>query len=73
MNSSNGNSPVSLFQPLWMASMVSAAIIFFAVSKIPISTRKEKLVTKSLQILIGAVIALVIGFGLPGWQMGWSD
>ncbi len=64
MNSSNGNSPVSLFQPLWMASMVSAAIIFFAVSKIPISTRKVKLVSKSLQILIGAVVALVIGFGL---------
>ena len=64
MNSANGNSPVSLFQPLWMASMASAAIIFFAVSKIPISTRKEKLVTKLGQILMGAIVALVIGFGL---------
>ncbi|MBD8004962.1 YhgE/Pip domain-containing protein [Bacillus norwichensis] len=63
-NSANGNSPVSLFQPLWMASMASAAIIFFSVNKIPINTRKENLMTKIGQILIGAVAALVIGFGL---------
>lgn len=63
-NSANGNAPVSLFQPLWMASLVSAAIIFLALSKIQISTRKENLVTKVGQILIGGVIALVVGFGL---------
>lgn len=63
-NSANGNAPVSLFQPLWMASLASAAIIFIAISKIPFSTRKENLVRKSGQILIGAVLALVIGFGL---------
>ncbi|MBS4201339.1 DUF3533 domain-containing protein [Bacillus sp. FJAT-49732] len=63
-NSANGNSPVSLFQPLWMASLASAAIIFMAVSKTPISNRKENLAAKLGQILIGAVAALVIGFGL---------
>ena len=63
-NSANGNAPVSLFQPLWMGSLASAAIIFIAMSKIPFSTRKENLVRKSGQILIGAVLALVIGFGL---------
>lgn len=63
-NSANGNAPVSLFQPVWMASLFSAAIIFLAVSKTQISTRKEYLVTKVGQILIGAVIALVAGFGL---------
>ncbi|MFC5604106.1 YhgE/Pip domain-containing protein [Sporosarcina koreensis] len=63
-NSSNGNSPVTLFQPLWIASMVSAAIIFFTISKMPIGTRKENLVIKITQILMGAGIALVIGFGL---------
>ena len=63
-NSANGNAPVSLFQPLWMASLASAAIIFIAISKIPFSTRKENLVRKSGQILMGAVLALVIGFGL---------
>lgn len=63
-NSANGNAPVALFQPLWMASLASAAVIFIAVSKIPFSTRKENLVKKIGQILMGAVIALVIGFGL---------
>ncbi|MEH7155264.1 YhgE/Pip domain-containing protein [Neobacillus drentensis] len=63
-NSANGNSPVSLFQPLWIGSLASAAIIFLAVSKLPIVNRKEKLITKIGQILIGAVISLVVGFGL---------
>ncbi|WP_226672841.1 YhgE/Pip domain-containing protein [Rossellomorea aquimaris] len=63
-NSANGNAPVSLFQPLWMASMASAAIIYLAVSKLPVLSRKEKLVSKFIQILIGAVVALIVGFGL---------
>jgi YhgE/Pip-like protein len=63
-NSANGNAPVSLFQPLWMASMASAAIIYLAVSKLSVSSRKEKLGAKFIQILIGAIVALVIGFGL---------
>ncbi|TKH05783.1 DUF3533 domain-containing protein [Peribacillus simplex] len=63
-NSANGNAPVSLFQPLWMASLASAAIIFISISKMPIRTRKENLVTKVGQILMGAVVALVIGLGL---------
>ncbi|MCA1063802.1 DUF3533 domain-containing protein [Rossellomorea aquimaris] len=63
-NSANGNSPVSLFQPLWMASMASAAIIYVAVSKLSVSTRKEKLAATFIQILIGGVVALVAGFGL---------
>ncbi|MCT4479845.1 DUF3533 domain-containing protein [Peribacillus frigoritolerans] len=63
-NSANGNAPVSLFQPLWMASLASAAIIFISISKMPIRTRKENLVTKMGQIFMGAVVALVIGFGL---------
>ncbi|NMH68358.1 DUF3533 domain-containing protein [Bacillus sp. RO3] len=63
-NSANGNSPVSLFQPLWMASMASAAIIYVADSKLSVSTRKEKLAATFIQILIGGVVALVAGFGL---------
>lgn len=62
-NSANGNAPVSLFQPLWIASLASAAILFIAVSKLPISTRKEKLITKAGQILMGVIVSLVIGFG----------
>ncbi|QWG45605.1 DUF3533 domain-containing protein [Bacillus mycoides] len=63
-NSANGNSPISLFQPLWIASLASAAIIFIAISKMPVGTRKENFVLKLKQILAGAIAAPVIGFGL---------
>ena len=46
-NSANGNSPMSLFQPLWIASLASAAIIFMAISKMPIRTRKENFCIKT--------------------------
>lgn len=63
-NSANGNSPMSLFQPLWIASLASAAIIFIAISKMPVGTRKENFVLKVKQIVTGAIATLVIGFGL---------
>ncbi|RKF52789.1 phage infection protein [Bacillus wiedmannii] len=63
-NSANGNSPISLFQPLWIASLASAAIIFIAISKMPVGTRKENFVLKLKQIVTGAIAAFVIGFGL---------
>lgn len=69
-NSANGNSPISLFQPLWIASLASAAILFIAVSKLPNSTRKERLVTKTGQILMSAILSLVIGFGLTSIAEG---
>ncbi|MBJ7996497.1 YhgE/Pip domain-containing protein [Bacillus mycoides] len=63
-NSANGNSPMSLFQPLWIASLASTAIIFIAISKMPVGTRKENFILKVKQILVGAIAALVIGYGL---------
>ena len=63
-NSANGNSPMSLFQPLWIASLASAAIIFYAISKMPVSSRKENFLLKVNQIVTGAIATLVIGFGL---------
>lgn len=63
-HSANGNAPVSLFQPLWMASMASAAVIYLAVSKRTVSSRRKEFRARFMQILIGAVVALVIGFGL---------
>ncbi|MBK5491863.1 ABC transporter permease [Bacillus sp. TH13] len=63
-NSANGNAPISLFQPLWIASIASAAIIFIAVSKRSITNRKENFAAKLVQILIGAMVTLVVGFGL---------
>ncbi|MFD0047980.1 YhgE/Pip domain-containing protein [Actinomycetes bacterium NPDC127524] len=69
-NSANGNAPVSLFQPLWIGSLASAAIIFMAVSKLSITNRKENLIAKLGQILIGAIISLAIGFGLTWFADG---
>nr|WP_227495978.1 ABC transporter permease [Bacillus mycoides] len=63
-NSANGNAPVSLFQPLWMASLVGAAIIFMVVSKLSIANRKENFVVKIVQVLLGTIVGLVVGFGL---------
>lgn len=63
MNSTNGNAPVYLFPPLWMAIMVSTAIIFVAVSKMPIKSRMEKFEIKIVQILMGAIVALIVGLG----------
>ncbi|MED0952201.1 YhgE/Pip domain-containing protein [Bacillus mobilis] len=63
-NSANGNSPISLFQPLWIASLASAAIIFMAIRNMPVGSRKENFVLKVKQIITGAIAALVIGFGL---------
>jgi YhgE/Pip-like protein len=63
-NSANGNAPVSLFQPLWMACIASAAIIYFATSKLPIHARKERFFIQIGRLMMGAVIAFVIGFGL---------
>ncbi|WP_332645901.1 YhgE/Pip domain-containing protein [Lysinibacillus sp. 54212] len=62
--SANGNAPVSLFQPLWMAIMISAAFVFIAANKLSLNNRKEYLATKVGQILVGAIVALFVGFGL---------
>ncbi len=62
--SANGNAPISLFQPIWMASIAGAAIIFIALRKLANMNRKESLVAKLVQILVGAVLALVVGFEL---------
>jgi YhgE/Pip-like protein len=63
-NSANGNAPNSLFQPLWMASIASAAIIFIALKKVTTANRKESLTVKMVQILAGAIVTLIVGFGL---------
>nr|WP_318539106.1 ABC transporter permease [Terribacillus saccharophilus] len=63
-NSANGNAPTSLFQPLWIASIASAAIIFIALRKVTTTNRKENLAVRVVQILTGAIVTLVVGFGL---------
>lgn len=62
-NSANGNAPVLLFQPIWMSSLLGAVLLFLANKKLRFQTKKEKLTGKALQILFGALLALIAGFG----------
>lgn len=68
-NSVNGNAPVSLFQPLWMASIAGAIILTVVLNKLSFANRKEKFVAQLIQILIGAILAIFVGFGLT-WMAG---
>ncbi|KMY50232.1 YhgE/Pip domain-containing protein [Peribacillus loiseleuriae] len=63
-HSANGNAPVSLFQPLWMASIAGAAIIYLMLNKLSFANRAEKFTNQLMQVLIGAVLAIFAGFGL---------
>ncbi|MGB8461068.1 MAG: ABC transporter permease, partial [Priestia megaterium] len=68
-HSVNGNAPVSLFQPLWMASIAGAAMVFLSIQKITFSSRKEKIVNQVGFVIIGGILALAAGFGLA-WLAG---
>lgn len=62
--SANGNAPVALFQPLWMAVIAGAAIVFIMLNQLEYVNRREKMVAQSVKVLVGAVLALIVGFGL---------
>ncbi|THF76443.1 YhgE/Pip domain-containing protein [Cohnella fermenti] len=64
-HSANGNAPVSMFQPLWMASLIGGVIFLLTKNKTVFANRKERLQANVGQIVWGAVIALVVGFGYP--------
>lgn len=61
-HTANGNAPVSMFQPLWMASLLSAVIFFLVKNKLSFLSWREKLWTNVLQVLAGAVLALIVGY-----------
>ncbi|WP_025784016.1 YhgE/Pip domain-containing protein [Sporosarcina sp. D27] len=60
--SANGNAPVSLFQPVWMASIGGAVLVFFALQKSFLTGRKQKAAGISAAIGIGAIMAVLAGF-----------
>ncbi|MDF2813987.1 MAG: putative rane protein [Paenibacillus sp.] len=62
--SASGNAPISLFQPLWMASIAGAAISLVAINNLVLVNRREKFISKLVQVSVGVVIALFAGFGL---------
>jgi YhgE/Pip-like protein len=72
-HSANGNAPITLFQPIWMGSIVGAAILFIALSKTSFRNRKEKYAGILTQILMGAILALIAGFGITWLADGMLD
>ncbi|MFT8319969.1 MAG: ABC transporter permease [Bacillus sp. (in: firmicutes)] len=69
-HSANGNAPISLFQPVWMASLIGSVLVFLGVKKMTFLNRKEKLFAKLMQVLIGIVLSLIVGFGLTWFADG---
>lgn len=64
-SAARGNAPVSLFQPVWMASIAGAAITTLVVGKAAGragASTGEKLYARLSQLAIGVVIALLAGF-----------
>ncbi|MFC4776924.1 YhgE/Pip domain-containing protein [Paenibacillus sp. GCM10023252] len=60
-HSANGNAPISMFQPLWMGSLVGAILFFLAARKQQWNGRKGRLAMRFMQIAIGAVAAVAAG------------
>lgn len=67
-SAARANAPISLFQPIWMASIAAAAIGTLAAGKIgqTITSRAVKLTNRSIQAGVGAVAALLSGY-LVAW------
>ena len=59
-----GNAPLSLFQPLWIASIVSAVMLFLASKNRTLQTIASHLKFKSLQVLVAILLGFVAGFSL---------
>ncbi|MEE6132832.1 YhgE/Pip domain-containing protein [Priestia sp. GS2] len=71
LNSANGNAPVSFIQPLWMSSIIGAAIVFISINKVNIKSRRESFLSKLILISIGAILAIIVGFGLISIVDNW--
>ncbi|RIX60025.1 DUF3533 domain-containing protein [Paenibacillus nanensis] len=66
-SAARGNAPVSLFQPIWMASIAGAAISTFVIGKTIERSNAScsgKLGARLIQLAIGVVVALFAGFGM---------
>lgn len=71
-HSANGNAPISLVQPLWMASLIGSVIVFIGFRKLQLASKKETLLARFVQVLVGAVLAIIAGYGLVWIADGWT-
>ncbi|ALC83121.1 MULTISPECIES: YhgE/Pip domain-containing protein [Bacillus] len=70
-HSANGNAPVSLFQPIWMGSIIGSVILFLVINRLVFTNRIETLAAKLTQVLVGGVLALLVGFGATWISDNW--
>ncbi|MDF2837579.1 MAG: hypothetical protein K0Q63_3219 [Paenibacillus sp.] len=63
-SAARGNAPISLFQPIWMASIAAAAIGTLAAGKAgrTVASRSGNLTNKLMQAGVGAVAAVLSGY-----------
>lgn len=59
-----GNAPLSLFQPLWMASIASAVMLFFAGRNRKFQSMVSQMKFKTIQVLIAVLLGFVAGYTL---------
>lgn len=71
-HSANGNAPVSMFQPIWMGSLIGGVIFYLSGRKLTFAGRLGVFGARVSQICIGAVMALLAGFGLAWFAKSWG-
>ncbi|MGM9950076.1 MAG: YhgE/Pip domain-containing protein [Lysinibacillus sp.] len=64
------NAPLSFFQPIWLASVASAVLLWLAVKKRSFTSRAEQLKFRVLQVVLAILLGLLAGFTLP-WITTW--
>ncbi|WP_141505652.1 YhgE/Pip domain-containing protein [Paenibacillus luteus] len=71
-NSGNGNGPVTLFQPLWIGSMIGAVIMLISKNKLKFIKPKQKLLSHVAHVLWGVLISIIVGYGLTWFASLWG-
>src|SRR5699024_12083849 len=59
-----GNAPLSLFQPIWIASLAGAALLWMAGRNRVFTTATEQLKLRVIQVLISVAPGFLAGFSL---------
>lgn len=60
-NTGGGNMPINFFQPIWISSLATAALLFFAMKK----SKGNRFTLRGMQLVMGIIAAALLGFGLP--------
>ncbi|MEK3699263.1 ABC transporter permease [Paenibacillus sp. FSL R10-2199] len=71
-HSANGNSPVLMLQPLWMACLIGNVIFLLVKNKQNYVNRNDRLWANIVQFLWGAIIALAAGFSFTWFAGRWG-